>query len=24
LEQALATLRVSGKTPGELVEGSDA
>ena len=24
LEQALATLRVSGKTPGELVKGSDA
>jgi putative Holliday junction resolvase len=24
LEQALATLRVSGTTPGELVEGSDA
>ena len=24
LEQALATLRISGKTPGELVEGSDA
>jgi RNase H-fold protein (predicted Holliday junction resolvase) len=24
LEQALATIRVSGKAPGQLVEGSDA